>query len=75
VTIRKSSDTDLRPAQDRHVALDWGKDRQLGATWLRHVEALRQERLAAEDPEAARVRGIVLANERLICGDGRSPIG
>ena len=66
MTFRKPLDPALRPAQDRHVALDPVADWHLAATWARHVEALRQERLAAEDAEAARVRGIVLANAQLL---------
>ncbi len=68
MTIRKSTDIPLLPALDRYQPFDWGKDRQLAETWLWHVETLRQERLAAEDPEAARMRAVVLANERLLLG-------
>lgn len=42
------------------------------ATWLAHVEALRRARLAAEDAGAARMRAIVLANERLMAGRQRT---
>lgn len=66
MTFRKPLDPALRPALDRYGALDPVADRHLGATWFRHIEALRQERLAAEDAEAARVRGIVLANAQLL---------
>lgn len=39
------------------------------ATWLANVEVLAEARVsAAPDPEAERLRAIVLANERLICG-------
>lgn len=41
------------------------------ATWLAHVEAVRIARLAPEDAGADRMRAIVLANERLICGKRR----
>ncbi len=42
------------------------------ASWLRHVEAQRRARVAAAGPEEARLRDIVLANERLLCGRQRT---
>lgn len=66
MTIRKPLDPALRPAQDPYVRLDPVVDGHLGGTWLAHVEALRQARLAAEDAEAERVRGIVIANTELL---------
>jgi len=41
------------------------------ATWLAHVEAGRIG-VKVETPED--IRAVTLANERLICGDGRLPI-
>lgn len=39
--------------------------------WLGHVEA---GRIGGNTPVNEEARAIVLANERLICGDGRLPI-
>jgi hypothetical protein len=66
VTIRKPLDPALRPEMGRSLSFDPGADTLLGSTWLAHVEALRQARLAAEDAEAERVRGIVIANTELL---------
>ncbi len=41
------------------------------AEWLSHVEA---GRIGGSAPVNEEARAIVLANERLICGDGRLPI-
>jgi hypothetical protein len=41
-------------------------DRLLLDTWRGHVEALRRERLAAENPDAAACRAVVIANARLM---------
>lgn len=41
------------------------------ASWLAHVEAGRIG-VKVETPED--IRAVTLANERLICGDGRLPI-
>lgn len=50
-------------------------DHALRASWLGSVEAQRLARLAAADPEAERLRAIVLANERLLRGEGPLPAG
>lgn len=41
------------------------------ASWLAHVEA---GRIGRKEPVNEEARATVLANERLICGDGRLPI-
>lgn len=62
---RPPADPDRRPRKGG-AGGDHDGDRLLRDTWLGHVEALRRERLAAEDPDTAQVRAIVLANERLM---------
>jgi len=59
-----------RPRQGAAEPRDAGA-RAFVAGWYAQVEAQRQARLALADPEAERLRAIVLANERLICTRGR----
>ena len=60
----------VRPRSDGQP-FDCRGQRAAVAEWLAHVEAGRIGR-KVETPEDIRAR--VLANERVICGDGRLPI-
>jgi len=59
-----------RPRQDA-VPLKDAEGRAFIASWLAHVDAGRIG-VKVETPED--IRAVTLANERLICGDGRLPI-
>ena len=65
------------PLADPHRCPNLGTDTAhlpaddlLRATWLAAVEAQRLARLETPDPEAERLCAIVLANERLLRGEG-----
>jgi len=70
MSVRTPADPETRPNAEGPDSL-CSADHDAVADWLAHVEAGRIG-TQLETPDA--IRAIVLANERLICGDGTLPI-